>query len=207
MNAEELKEYLKEDIERIEKVLESIGCHRIWRTRSEIRCAPPHSQNHTSISVNIETLFCKYYKEGDTFRGDIFSFLQYMRNESFSDSFRFTRSIFGLSGRFTKETKIDPLAKFKRLRSQTKTVVDVREREIPKFGQEAISDFVQLPHINLFYEGITPQVSEQFQISYDDRLDRIVFPHFHYDDIGAIVGITGRTLRSAEEMKQFMIPS
>lgn len=206
MNAEELKEYLKEDVERIEKVLESIGCHRIWRTGSEIRCAPPRSQNHTSISVNIETLFCKYYKEGDTFRGDIFSFLQYMRNESFSDSFRFTRSIFGLSGRFTKETKIDPLAKFKRLRSQTKTVVDVREREIPKFGQEAISDFVQLPHINLFYEGITPQVSEQFQISYDDRLDRIVFPHFHYDDINAIVGITGRTLRSAEEMKQFMIP-
>lgn len=207
MNAEQLKAYLVEDVERIEKLLEAVGCHRIWRSGDEIRSAPPEGNNHTAVSVNMDTLFCRYYREKETFRGDIFQLIGLFRNEEFGESFRFTRNLFGLSGKFTKkQEKHDPLQVFKNIRKRNRVIEDIRELEIPKFGREAISDFIMLPHMKLFHEGITTQTQEIFKICYDPITDRIIFPHFAYDDINAIVGITGRTLKSAEEMKELLIP-
>lgn len=207
MNAEQLKAYLVEDVERIEKLLEKVGCHRLWRSGDEIRSAPPEGNNHTAVSVNMDTLFCRYYREKETFRGDIFQLIGLFRNEEFGESFRFTRNLFGLSGKFTKkQEKHDPLQVFKNIRKRNRVIEDIRELEIPKFGREAISDFIMLPHMKLFHEGITTQTQEIFKICYDPITDRIIFPHFAYDDINAIVGITGRTLKSAEEMKELLIP-
>lgn len=206
MNAENFKEYLKEDLERIEKVLESAGCHSIWRSGDEIRSATPDGRNHTAVSVNVDTLFCRVYQEGETWRGDIISLVQYFRKEKFSETFRFLKGIFGLSGKFVKENKIDPLATFKQLRKGTKIITNLNELEVPKFGMETLSDFVMLPHINFFYEGITLQTQEIFKICYDPQQDRIVIPHFAWDDIDAIVGMTGRTLRSKIEIEEFKIP-
>lgn len=206
MNSTELKEYLVEDIERIEKVLEAVGCHRLWRAGDEIRSAPPEGSNHTAVSVNTDTLFCRYYKEGETFRGDIFQLIGLFRNEGFGESFRFVKSLFGIGGKFKKESKRDPLAMFKSIRKQHKVIANINDLEIPKFGMEALNDFAILPHIKLFHEGITTQTQELFKVGYDFNQDRIIFPHFSYDDINAVVGITGRTLRSATEMEQFKIP-
>lgn len=207
MKAEDFKEYLKEDIDRIYKVLESVGIHRIWETRGELRGAPPESMNHTSISVNLDTLFCRYYKNDETFRGDIIALVQFFRKETFPETFRYLTSMFGLStGKFVKDNRIDPLAKFKGIRKMNRPVADINEIEVPKFGKETLADFIMLPHINLFHEGIMPQTSELFDICYDPQLDRIIFPHHNYDDKNSIVGITGRTTRSKEEIKELMIP-
>ena len=37
-------------------------------------------------------------------------------------------------------------------------------------------------------------------------MDRMLFPHFHYSSKNKIVGITGRTLKSDKEIKDFKIP-
>lgn len=206
MDAQAVKDYLAEDIERIEKVLESIGVHRIWRTGSELRGAPPDSDNHTSISVDVNSLFCSYYKKDETFYGDIYQLVGLFREEQFKDSFRYIKSLFGLAGKFVKEEKIDPLSRFKSIRKQHRPIVNLDEIVVPKFGMEALKDFIMLPHINLFYEGILPQTAEIFKVCYDPKMDRYLFPHFSYDDKEAIVGITGRTTRSKEEIKQLMIP-
>lgn len=206
MKAEEFKEYLKDDTDRIIKVMESVGIHRIWQSGDEFRGAPPDSQNHTSISVNIDTLFCKYYKRDDTLRTDIIGLAEHLRKESFTESFKYLTSLFGLStGKFVKDNKIDPLSKFKGIRKHSRPVTNLDDIEVPKFGKEALADFIMLPHINLFYEGIMPETAELFNIAYDPQMDRIIFPHHNYDDKNAIVGITGRTTRSSEEIEQLMI--
>lgn len=206
MNAKELKDYLIEDTERIKKVMESVGIHRIWETGGELRGAPEDSNNHTAISVNLETLFCQYYKRDETFRGDFIALIQLIRKESFSETFRYIKSMFGLSGKFVKEEKFDPLARFRDIRKQSKPIANINEIEVPKFGMEALADFIMIPHINLFHEGIMPATAELFNICYDPRLDRIIFPHHNFDDKNTIVGITGRTTRSAEEISELMIP-
>lgn len=208
MKAKELKEYLLEDLYRVRKVLESIGCHSLWETGDEIRCAPPDSPNHTAISVNIETLYTCHYRRDDSFRGDIIGLVQELRDESFPEALRYIKSLFGLTSKYVKEDKKDPLSTFKAIRKSHKKIESLDEivDEVPKFGLEAISDFILLPHISLLYEGIMPQTAELFKIGYDPILDRIIFPHFNYDDKNAIVGITGRTTRSKEEIEQLMIP-
>ncbi|MEH7209979.1 hypothetical protein V7094_27835 [Priestia megaterium] len=206
MDAQAVKEYLAEDTDRIIKVLESIGVHRIWTTGSELRGAPPEEENHTSIAVDVDNLFCSYYKKDETFYGDIYQLVGLFRDEEFRDSFRYVKSLFGIGGKYVKETKTDPLSRFKNIRKQHKPIVDLDEVVVPKFGMEALKDFIMLPHMSLFYEGILPQTAEVFKVCYDPKLDRVLFPHFNYDDKEAIVGITGRTTRSKEEIKQLLIP-
>ncbi|MDY7043605.1 hypothetical protein RVS70_05240 [Virgibacillus sp. M23] len=205
MNAEELKEYIKEDIDKIKKILEEIGCHSIWQARGEIRCATPSGDNHTSVAVNIDTLSSRVYSNGETVKTDILGLVQHFRKEKFIESMRFIKALFGIGGVSTKK-KRDPLANFKSIRSQNRTTVDINELDVPKFGIEKLYDFDMVSHINLFYEGIMPQTSQFFKVGYDPKQDRIIFPHFNYDDTNAIVGITGRTLRSKAEMKAFQIP-
>jgi len=207
MKASELKEYLSGNHERISKVMEALGIHRIWETGDELRGAPPESDNHTAISVNVDTLFCSYYKSGEAFRGDIISLAELLRKESFKESIRFIGNLFGLStSGFRKSNKVDPLQRFRDISKRSKPVTDLDEVEVAKFGMEPLRDFVMVPHVSLLYEGITPQTSEVFKVGYDPKMDRIIFPHFSYDDAGSIVGITGRTTRSAHEIEQFKIP-
>lgn len=206
MKAEDFKKYLTEDVDRIYKIMESVGIHRIWESGDDLRGAPKDSENHTAISVNRDTLFSRYFKSDETFRGDIIGLVQLLRKESFAETFRYLTGLFGLSGKYVKDNKIDPLAKFKDIRKQNRPIASIDEIEVPKFGKEVLSDFIMTPHINLFHEGIMPQTSELFEICYDPKLDRIIFPHHNYDDKNVIVGITGRTTRSSEEIKEFMIP-
>lgn len=206
MNAEQLKEYIKEDIERLERVLEASGCHRIWRTGKEIRCAPPWGDNHTSVSVNIETLFCKMYTVGETWSGDIIGLVQALRKEKFKESYTFLKSLFGLGGKFVKDTKVDPLSSFKGIRKRHRVVSNLSDIDIKKFGKGRLDEFVMLPHISLFHEGIMPSTAKFFNVGYDQKQSRVIFPHYNYDSMEDIVGITGRSTFSAEEIKEFKIP-
>ena len=207
MKAQDVKNYIIEDVDRIRTLMEAIGIHRIWETGDELRGAPPESDNHTAISVNRDTLYCRYYKSGETFRGDILSLVQLLRKETFQESIHYVKNLFGLkSSKFVKDDKIDPLLKFRSIIKQNRPVLSIDEIEVPKFGMETLDDFIDIPHINLFHEGIMPKTSELFNICYDPKLDRILFPHHNYDDKNVIVGITGRTTRSAQEIKDLMIP-
>ena len=208
MTGEQLKSYLKEDIERIEKVLEESGGHRIWRSSSEeIRCAPPFSENHTAVSVHTDTLYCTVYQAGETWNGDILGLVQKFRDESFSETFRFVRSIFGLSGKYVEEKKkIDPLASFKKIRKKSKIITSLSELDIEKFNDSKLDGFVMMPHISLFKEGITPQTAEHLNLGFDPVQSRIIFPHYNYDSKEDIVGITGRTTYGEAEMQEFKIP-
>lgn len=205
MNAKELKEYLASDTERIMRLLESLGCHSLWMTGGEVRGAPPEGTNNTSISVTIDTMFCRYYSSGETFRGDIFSFIEMMEGITFSEAVNHTRQLFGIASSYKKgQQKIDPLKHFRI--AKPRRSVNIDKTEVAQFGEEALSGFVMLPHINLFYEGIMPQTSELFKVCYDPKLDRILFPHYHYGNKDKIVGITGRTTLDSAEAKAFGIP-
>lgn len=205
MDAKELKEYLSRDTDKIMRLLESLGCHSLWVTGEEVRGAPPEGTNNTSVSVNTNTLFCRRYHSGVTFRGDIFSFIEDMEGISFSEAISHVKQVFGIISTYKKgQVRIDPLKHFRVAKSRRS--VNINKTEVSQFGEEALRGFVMSPHINLFYEGIMPQTSNLFNICYDPKLDRILFPHYHYENGDKIVGITGRTTLSASEAKEFGIP-
>lgn len=54
------------------------------------------------------------------------------------------------------------------------------------------SNYLDLPHISLIHEGIVPNVAKEFDVMYDTRTNRILFPHRYWSS-GDLVGIFGRT--------------
>lgn len=206
LDKDELKAFISEDTSRIELILEQIGCHDIWDNGDELRCATPTGTNKTSISVNKESLLTRLYSEGQSVNGDIFELVKHYRKENFSSSLRFVRALLGLSSSNNVTNKIDPLRKFKQIAKASKVPKTLDEIDVKKYGISYLDRFAIASHLNLFYEGITPQTQELFMTGYDQVLDRIVFPHFNYDNVKDIVGISGRTLRSKMEMEEFDIP-
>lgn len=207
LNAHEFKDYLLQDDSRIIKLLESLGCHSFWRTGEEIRCAPEGSENKTAISVRLSKgLSTRHYRLSNDFSGDILGFVQESQGASFKESFSYCLGLFGLSKSFTPTKINDKLSFFKSVRGSYKKVQDLDDIEIETFGLYKLQEYISGLHINLFYEGILQETAELFRLGVDDRKNRIIFPHFAYNSTNRIVGITGRTLYSEEDMRQFDIP-
>lgn len=208
LKAQELKEYLSNDFSKIEKVLESIGCHKIWQSsRDEVRCAPPEGDNKTSISVKMEGLSVRHYSKGIEMSGDIFTLIEHLKGYNFTEAIRYVKSLFGIGnsrGGVAVQAE-NPLAILKKHKSR-RNFLSLEEIEVEEFPSTIVNRYVRLPHHELVKEGIMPQTQELFSVSYDDRMDRIVFPHFSYKSKDIVVGITGRTLATPQEMEDFDIP-
>lgn len=209
MNAKELKDFIIDDDDKIFKLLESIDCHKIWKTGDEIRCALPELDNHTAVVVHLDNLNCNIYRSGDTFSGDIISLVQEIKGfDSFKTTFNYIKNLFGISSNYSPEEspKIDLLSKFKGIRKEHNNIFGIDSVKIPYFDKSILSSYYRVTHINLFLEGILPSTAKLFDVGLDVKKNRITFPHFAYDNTNHIVGITGRTLASNTEIKEFMIP-
>lgn len=58
-----------------------------------------------------------------------------------------------------------------------------------------LDDFLKLPHIDLIRKDglINKEIFSKYHVCFDTRSERIVFPHFKYDDDTKICGLIGRT--------------
>ncbi len=205
--AQKIKEYLSNNADGIINLLESIGCHKVWEASSEeIRCAPPDGGNHTSISVNIQTCYAVFYKSTGNISTDIIGLVQHFKKRDFPNTLRYIRSILGLSKEsYSKESR-NPLEAFTKIRNRHRGIKSIKDLNIEEFDKSILSDFVILPHMSLFYEGIMPNTCDLFMVGFDPLKSRVVFPHFKYNNTEIILGITGRTTRSNEEIDMFEIP-
>lgn len=205
MKAEELKSFLSDDYDKIEKLLDSLGCHKIWQSSSdEIRCASPTGDNKTSISVKMNSLGVSYFSDGVKV-GDIIGLVEHLKDYDFSSAMRYIKSLFGIGNGNYKVHVENPLAILRQHKSKAH-FTSLNDIEVEKFPMTMLNRYVRMPHFELVKEGIIPSTQELFDICYDDRLNRVLFPHFAYDDKEKIVGIAGRTLESKEVMEEFDIP-
>lgn len=207
LNAQDLKDFLSGKTELIEKLLESVGCHSIWySSEDEIRCASADSTNKTSVVVNTSNLYATHYKEGESVKGDIITLIQHFRKEDFLSSLIYIKSILGIQGGKSRKKTVNPLSEFQSIRKKSSKITSLADLDIKKFDKKSLDRFVMQSHINLFYEGILDSTCRLFEVGYDPVMDRIIFPHFNYDDKDVVVGISGRTTLGEDEIKNFNIP-
>lgn len=204
MSSKELKELLSKNPQMVIDVLETIGYHSFWQYKSdEYRGAIEGASNKTSVSVMLDSLYITDFARN--IKGDIFQFVGDIKGYTFKESYRYVLSVLGISSKGEYKKKKDVLSHFKKVKVKNKEK-SIHDIEIKTFPKTIMRDYVNLPHYELLKEHITPKIQQQFGIAYDEKLDRILFPHYHYDDVNRIVGITGRTLRNSQEIKAFGIP-
>lgn len=198
IQAKELKEYIIQDNERLYSILRATGFHNIWQASdSEVRCATPDGDNETSVMIRLnEDLYTSMFSVG--YSGDLFGAIQKVQNTSFADTMVLIHNILGLATNGKKiNYVVDPLSQLKNLAMGG---FDNRPKENRKYTDAELGTFVQLPHKSLIEEGVSPKVAKQFNVCFDPRKNRIIFPHYDWIDTDKIVGIKGRTTQTQDEI-------
>lgn len=209
MNAKELKNYINQNKDYIYKILEAVGCHSLWENDSsdEIRGAVPNEDNKTALVVKKgEQLFTTIYDPAYDFSGDIIGAVQKLKGIDFKDAMLLIHSYLGLSmsGTMSKKRK-DPLRLLRTLAQNTHN----RNRKIKRnilYDKNKLDEFIPALHKQIIEEGIAPNVARKFNVQYDPKKGRIIFPHYDWIEKDKIVGIKGRTTLNSEIAKELDVP-
>lgn len=203
MNAFDLKQYIVNN-NKIENVLEGIGCFKIKNYTKEYRCGSPLHNNTTSISVNKETLKIKIYGRDNKISGDLFTLTMEVCNiKEFPSAIQKIHKILGLKYKGyekvnKKENNFDMLRVFKKV---VKSKCYCNKEDIPLIENDITNEYTQCPYIEWVREGILPHTQEFFGIGYSAKTNRVVIPHRYWcGDRNDFVGVMGRTLNKHYEM-------
>lgn len=195
MNPIELKDYLKEDPNRIVDLLESIGFHSFKTLNNEIRCALPNGDNPTSVRIKLKSLSVRVFTHAQT-KGDIYTLIGEHKELNFPKTIRFIHDFFKIKYTYYNKTfneedkKPNVLNMYKSIRKNTEQLYCVDIEEVPDY---ILNRYDRVNHIDFINDGIIPQVMDRFDIRFADEWNRILIPHYKWDT-GELVGIFGRTV-------------
>lgn len=133
------------------------------------------------------------------YSGDLFGAIQKVQHTSFADTMVFVHNVLGLATNDKRLINIiDPLSQLINLSvNESKNKVE----ENKKYTEAELGTFIPVPHKSLIEEGVSPKVAKQFNVCFDPKMERIIFPHYDWVETNKIVGIKGRTIQSKQEME------
>lgn len=196
-----LKKYIY-DNEKVEYVLEEIGCHDIvyHQNKKYWSCANFDGDNKTAINVkNNEYLNVRNWTREKYFdsHSDIITLVEYNKNCSFIEAVKYLHDILGLDYKYIKnkkkskeDEKKDPLYIFKKIKRSTRNI-DVEDVHV--LDEKVLNDFVPLLYIGWFREGVMPWTRKKFGLAYSYKYKRVIIPH-RFWLTGELVGINARTV-------------
>ena len=199
----EFKEYLLKDSNRIIKILEDTNFHDLWYEKEDvIRGALPDHDNNTSLRVVLnETLSTSMFSIG--YNGDLIGAIQEIKGWDFTTTFAYMKALFGIGNSIQQ---VQTTSLIEEYRQFAKYGMVVQGKENKKYDNSYLTRFIAMPHKSLIEEGISPDVIKQFNICYDPERDRIIFPHYDWNNEDNIVGVQGRTVLDSETAKLLGIP-
>jgi len=197
MDVMELKQYII-DNDKIEFILEELGCHDIKSHFKEFRAGLPDRQNKTAIAIKKDTLGVKIFQSDEKIiRGDILTLCMTIKNIIFVKAIKYLHEILELEYKFklkdTKEKEMnDPLQIFKRVKNKN-NICNVYDIEL--LDENELTDYMPYPHIDWVREGIMPNTCEEFKIGYSPKYRRIIIPERYWcGEPNEFIGIMGRTI-------------
>ena len=109
MLAKELSEYLINNPDEIEKILEELGFHKIRNRGKYISCAVEGFNNSSGVSILIENLHIESFTTHFDFKGHLFDLVQHMKGyTNFGDTMRFIHKILNIPYSYSKKEDDKP---------------------------------------------------------------------------------------------------
>lgn len=198
LQAKELKEYILADTERLYIILRNAGFHDFRERAEEIRCALPNYTNPTGVMIKLNnSLNTSLFELG--YSGDIFGALGVVLEKQFYEVMSYIHGLLGLSSKHVANS-FDPLATLKKL-SKTTTTQHRRITNNKLYDKGVLNKFVNGIHASVIEEGISPEIARRFDVMYDPHLDRVIFPHYDWNEFDKVVGVQGRSTMSKAELE------
>lgn len=209
MTINELKEYICNE-QKIEYVLEQIGCHNIhYNSQKEYwSAAHPDGDNPQGVNIrNNEYLNYRSFSRGVNYEDnkDLISLVESTNKLSFIEAVKYLHNILDLPFEFKRKEekhkkKFDPLSVFKRVMRSNARAVNVDDIHV--LDDKLLDDFVPMLHIDWFREGIMPWTREKFNLAYSYKHKRVVIP-MKFWLTGELLGFNQRT--TVENYEEFGI--
>lgn len=186
-----------------EYVLQKLGCHSFIVSNkvysSEIRAALPDDDDNTKISINLSTLKVRVFTKKESVYGNIYNLIMYILNCSFSEAVKWCSDVLNISHSYTKK-RVDHISFYKKIKKYS----DIKTGNQLYYDKSILNNYIDIVHIDLIKNDgiISLDIIKKYEIKFDDRTDRIIFPHFKYDDKTLVAGVIGRTVnRAYKELK------
>lgn len=188
MDSKMVKDYIIAN-NKVEFILSSLGVENIVDHEDYWSAPMPDGDNKNGV-VLYKDLGFKSYSRGLT--GDIFTLIEYIKHTDFRGAMNWLCQLLNLDSGFTPAPpKKDMLAVFTKHLSHNK--VNVADIELPR---EAFDNMLDIEHISLLREGITPEAFRRFGCLYNIDRQRIVYVWHRWFD-GKAVGMNQRTTNEA----------
>lgn len=204
MNAKELREYISKN-DRLPEILESLGMHSINGSNPKYySCGFPDGDNPTStIIYRDESLTVNAYTRNiggeDGKKPNIFNLIMFINRCEFVTAISWCHAVLGIKNNGNIHTKrIDLLSKKRKYINKSK------KREVIYYDLDVLNGYSKTPHIDLVINDglIDKNILDKYMVMFDERTDRIIFPHLKYDDVSKVAGVVGRTvIKAYKELK------
>ena len=185
---EELKQYLKENPNEIEKILKYFKYHSISINNEEIRCAKPNGDNASSIRIKLNDKLSST-DFSSSYSGDLFSLIATHTGLKYSEAIKTVQIMIGKKINGTYENKEESL--FDGFFDDLYIPYETEEKEVI-YDESVLEKYNNGYKWNMRFlkDGILPSSQVKFHVGYDDESNRITLPW--RDSEGNIVGIMGR---------------
>lgn len=206
MDFKELKRYISEN-DKLPIILEALGMHSINGSNQKYySCGFPDGDNPSStivykdesLTVNAYTRNIK--KDGDK-SSNIFSLIMFINKCEFRTAITWCTAVLGLdnnsSSSSIRRTRINRRRDFNKKPK-------VNEEDIVYYDLDVLDKYSKEYHISLIQDDalIDTKILNKYKVMFDERTDRIIFPHLKYDDVTKVAGIVGRTvIKAYKELK------
>lgn len=203
MDVSSLKNYIINNPEYIELILEQTGFHYIEynKMRNEYRCAREEGRNPTSVKINEKTLAATCFSTN--LKGDLVTLVQSKIYTSFPNTIKRIAEIVDFKDTGKQEEYSLPFGGF------YKQIAKLRSDEffdLETYSDDILNRFEIVPNMLFYEDGILPEVQNKFQIGYDSVTGRISVPWRSFS--GELVGVMGRLNKKEltdEDVKWFPI--
>lgn len=208
MDIKQLKEFIVVN-EKVEYILEELGCHHIKSNDGGRYISAGYSDgdNTKSIVVYSESLVVESYTRNITDKygnSDIISLVCFVKDLYFSQAIKFLSDILGL------DYYSDPNEDIPMSLQITQMLIDMsngedKEREIEHLKpiDEKILTYYK-PYVNdLFYkDGVSYETQIEFEIGVDPQSQRYTIPI--RDELGTLVGVKGRCVGKCTDEEKYI---
>lgn len=185
MDIYSLKEYIKDNPELIELILDKSGFTNIsnkYAKGEEYRCSWTEDGDPTKVRVNIYSLNSSVF--GENIKGDIITLVQSKLFISLSKAIKLITEWvnFEDTGQYKHDLPFGGIYKsLKKL---------LNSDEYITYSDDELCDFLNIPSMMFYEDSIDSVTQSKFGIGYDLYTDRITIPW--RDVMGQLVGVMGR---------------
>lgn len=192
----ELKEYLKNNPNEIEKILKYYKYHSISINNEEIRCAKPEGNNPSTVRIKLNDNLssCDF---STSYTGDLFGLISTHVGLKYGKILKSVKTMLGgkIEGSYQPEEEVLFDGFFDSLyvpyESEEEVTYDESVLEEYNSGYKWFKRFAD--------DGILPSSQVKFSIGFDEESNRITIPWF--DERGELIGIMARL--DSDEMTNY----